>query len=284
MSYEATSVEEFRRRVFSTGDFNSAVLALVPYTNFDEVKPEQVKSIEVGYKSVISDDLLVDLSYYYNTYNDFITSVVVITAEEYTTNAARNNIEDDQFSYTTDGTLNGTPNYATLLNSSAHTISGNGIDGNTSSLYSNAPGTVTAQGAVLGLTYNLPKGYTLSGNYNWNTLGDVPEGFIAEFNTPEHKMNFSFGNRKLTQNLGFNVTWRWQAAFDWQSSFTNYTLYPVPAYNTMDAQVSYKVPNIKSTIKLGGSNILNSKYIQSGGGPNISGLYYISITYDELFR
>jgi outer membrane receptor protein involved in Fe transport len=112
----------------------------------------------------------------------------------------------------------------------------------------------------------------------------VPEGFIAEFNTPEHKMNFSFGNRKLTQNLGFNVTWRWQAAFDWQSSFTNYTLYPVPAYNTMDAQVSYKVPNLKSTIKLGGSNILNSKYIQSGGGPNISGLYYISITYDELFR
>jgi outer membrane receptor protein involved in Fe transport len=284
MSWEASSVEEFRRRVFSTGDFNSAVQALVPYTNFDEVKPEQVKSVEVGYKSVISDDLLIDLSYYYNTYNDFITSVVVITAEEYTTNAARNNIEDDQFSYTNDATLNGTPNYATLLNSSAHSITGNGIDGNTSSIYSNAPGTVTAQGAVLGLTYNLPKGYTLTGNYNWNTLGDVPTGFIAEFNTPEHKVNFSFGNRKLIENLGFNVTWRWQTAFDWQSSFTNYTLYPVPAYNTIDAQISYKVPNIKSTIKVGGSNILNSKYLQSGGGPNISGLYYISLTYDELFR
>jgi iron complex outermembrane recepter protein len=284
MSYEGTSVEEFRRIAFSTGDFNQAVAALVPYTNFDEVKPEQVKSIEVGYKSVISDNLLVDMSYYFNTYNDFITSVVVITAEEYTTNTARNNIENDQFSYTTDGTLNGTPNYATLLNSSAHTISSNGIDGNTSSIYSNAPGTVTAQGAVIGLTYNLPKGYTLAGNYNWNTLGDVPTGFIAEFNTPEHKVNFSFGNRKLTENIGFNITWRWQAAFDWQSSFTNYTLYPVPSYNNVDAQISYKMPSIKSTIKLGGSNILNSKYIQSGGGPNISGLYYISLTYDELFR
>jgi iron complex outermembrane recepter protein len=219
-----------------------------------------------------------------NRYNDFISSVVVITAEEFTTTASRNNIEDDQFSYTTDATLNGRPNYATLLNSSAHTITGSGIDGNTSSLYTNAPGTVTAQGAALGLTYNLPKGFTISGNYNWNALGDVPEGYISEFNTPEHKTNISFGNRKLTEALGFNITARWQSAFDWQSSFTNYTSYPVPAYSTVDAQVSYKVPSIKSTIKLGGSNILNTKYIQSGGGPNISGLYYISLTYDELFR
>ncbi|HEY0653406.1 MAG TPA: TonB-dependent receptor [Chryseosolibacter sp.] len=284
LSYQATSVEQFRSIVFNTGNLNNAVAALVQYTDFEEVKPERVRSIEVGYKSVLGGDLLVDLSYYFNTYNDFITSVVVITAEEYTTNAARNGIDNDQYSYTTNGALNGTANYATLLNSSAHTITGNGIDGNTSSLYTNAPGTVTAQGAVAGLTYNLPKGYVLSGNYNWNVLGDVPDGFIAEFNTPEHKMNFSFGNRKLTEDLGFNLTWRWQSAFDWQSSFTNYTNYPVPAYNTLDAQVSYKLSSLKSTLKVGGSNILNNKYIQSGGGPNISGLYYVSLTFDQLFR
>jgi iron complex outermembrane recepter protein len=124
----------------------------------------------------------------------------------------------------------------------------------------------------------------VGGNYNWNTLGDVPEGFIAEFNTPEHKMNFSFGNRKLTEDLGFNVTWRWQSAFEWQSSFTNYTNFPVPSYNSLDAQVSYKLTSMKSTLKVGGSNILNNKYIQSGGGPNISGLYYVSLTFDQLFR
>jgi iron complex outermembrane receptor protein len=84
--------------------------------------------------------------------------------------------------------------------------------------------------------------------------------------------------------LGFNVMWRWQSAFNWQSSFTNYTLYPVPSYNTVDAQVSYRVPHIKSLIKLGGSNILNKKYIQSGGGPNIGAIYYVSLTFDELFR
>lgn len=284
ISYLAPSVDAFRKSVFATGNIASAANELVPYSNFQKVKPEQVQSIEVGYKSVLNNNFLIDLTYYMNRYNDFISSVVVITAEEYTNQASRNNIEDDQYSYTTDASLVGKPNYATLLNSSAHVITSNGIDGNTSSLYTNAPGTVTAQGAAIGLTYNLPKGFTISGNYNWNALGDVPEGYISEFNTPEHKTNISFGNRKVTDALGFNITARWQSAFDWQSSFTNYTSYPVPAYSTIDAQISYKVPTIKSTIKLGGSNILNNKYIQSGGGPNISGLYYISLTYDELFR
>ena len=124
----------------------------------------------------------------------------------------------------------------------------------------------------------------ISGNYNWNALGEVPAGFIAEFNTPEHKMNITFGNRKLTENIGFSLTWRWQSAFEWQSSFTNYVLYPVPAYNTLDAQVSHKLSALKSTLKIGGSNILNKKYVQSGGGPNIGGLYYVSVTFDQLFR
>lgn len=254
LSFEGTSVQDFRRVVFSTGNVPAATAELEQFTQFNPVKPERVNAVEFGYKSLINNNFLIDLSYYFNTYNDFITQVLVVTAAQ-------------------DGA--GNPNYLTILNSNAD---------NTYSIYTNAPGSVTAQGAVAGLTYNLPRSFTISGNYNWNQLGDVPTGFIAEFNTPEHKVNLSFGNRKLTESLGFNVTYRWQSAFDWQSSFTNYTLYPVPAYNTLDAQVSYKIPSIKSTLKLGGSNILNQKYIQSGGGPNIGGLYYLSVTFDELFR
>lgn len=254
LSFEGTSVQEFRKTIFATGNIGAAIANLEEVTKFNPVKPEQVKAIEVGYKGVIDRNLLLDLSYYFNTYNSFITQVLVVIAAP---------------------DASGNPNYLTILNSNAD---------NTYSIYTNAPGQVTAQGAVAGLTYNLPKGYTVSGNYNWNQLGDVPEGFIAEFNTPEHKVNFTFGNRKLTEKLGFNITWRWQEGFDWQSSFTNYTQYPVPSYNTVDAQVSYKVPSLKSTIKLGGSNIFNKKYIMSGGGPNIGGLYYVSIIFDELFR
>ncbi|KKX50597.1 hypothetical protein L950_0209765 [Sphingobacterium sp. IITKGP-BTPF85] len=54
----------------------------------------------------------------------------------------------------------------------------------------------------------------------------------------------------------------------------------VSAYNNIDAQVSYKMP--KTTIKLGGSNILNNHYIQYAGGPTLGALYYMAITFDNI--
>jgi len=94
-------------------------------------------------------------------------------------------------------------------------------------------------------------------------------------------VNVSLGNRKLTDNLGFNVTYRWQTAFEWQSSFA---IGPVDAYSTVDAQVSYRMKPLKSILKIGGSNILNDYYVQSLGGPDIGAIYYISITFDELMN
>lgn len=107
---------------------------------------------------------------------------------------------------------------------------------------------------------------------------------MSEFNTPKHKTNIMFGNRKVTGNFGFNVTFRWQSEFLWQSSFTIPANGMVPAYKTVDAQISYRISDIKSVLKIGGSNLLNQKYIQSLGGPNIGAMYYVSLTFDELFR
>jgi len=56
----------------------------------------------------------------------------------------------------------------------------------------------------------------------------------------------------------------------------------VPAYQTIDAQVTYRVPEIKAAIKLGGSNILNHRYYQYAAGPTIGALYYLSFTIDGL--
>ncbi len=252
LSFDGNSVQNYRKNLFETGEGDSTLLK--PFTKFNPVKSEKVQSIEVGYKGLFNNNFLVDIAYYYNIYNDFITQVQVINAQ---------------------AEADGYPNYLTILNSTSE---------NTFSIYTNSPGQVKAMGFVGGLTYSLLRGYTVSGNYNWNKLSDVPEGFVAEFNTPEHKVNFSVANRKVTEKIGFNVTWRWQAAFDWQSSFTLYTMYPVPSYNTFDAQVTYKLSGIKSMLKVGGSNLLNKKYIQSGGGPNISGVYYVSIIFDQLMN
>lgn len=278
LSYDGFSVQAYRDAVFGQGGSPQAVanpanIALLkPYIEFNQVRPERVQNIEIGYKGVIDRSLYIDAAYYYNIYNDFITQIRVVTAS--------------QFPNGTPGVANGTPNYASILNGTAHAFdpqTGEAI-GNTSQIYSNASETVTSQGAVIGLTYSLPRGYTLSGNYNWNVLVSGLENLLSEFNTPEHKFNIGFGNRSITENLGFHIGARWQSEFEWQSGFTIPANGMVPAYSTIDAQISYKLPSIKSIVKVGGSNLTNQGYIQSLGGPTIGAIYYVSLTFDQLMR
>lgn len=290
LSYEGFSVQNYANAVFNSGATQGAIFdpnnikELKPFT-WNPVKPERVQNIEIGYKSLIDNRLLIDLNYYYNIYHDFITQVRVRVADQFTNDPSLNGVPG--YSYTTNTALNGTPNYATILNGTAMDINSAGqITGNTAQIYTNFSDQVTSQGFVAGLTYSFPKGYTLGGNYNWNVLIKKPDPnqFLTEFNTPEHKMNLTFGNRKLTDKLGFNVTYRWQSEFEWQSSFTIPANGNVPAYSVTDAQVTYKLSGMKSMLKIGGSNIFNKKYIQSLGGPNIGAIYYISLTFDELMR
>ncbi len=56
----------------------------------------------------------------------------------------------------------------------------------------------------------------------------------------------------------------------------------VPAFSTVDAQVNYRIPKIKTTIKVGGSNLFNHRYIQYAAGPTIGALYYAAFTVEGL--
>ena len=105
--------------------------------------------------------------------------------------------------------------------------------------------------------------------------------FVTGFNTPDWSTNLSFGNRQIAKNLGFNIVWRWQNAFLWESPLVTGG---VAAYSTIDAQVSVKVPKAKATVKVGGSNIFNHRYLQYAGGPTIGGLYYVALTFDNFLN
>ena len=105
--------------------------------------------------------------------------------------------------------------------------------------------------------------------------------FRAGFNTPENKFTLGIGNRKLTKNLGFNVTYRWQDEFLWQSDFGSAM---IPEFGVMDAQVSYKVSSIKTMVKIGGSNLIGGDYRTNFGGPFVGQQYYISLTFDEFLK
>lgn len=254
-AFTLESVNRFTDRLLA-GD-PAAAQSLVPYTSFQEVKPEQIKSYEIGYRGVIGNRLLIDMAYYYNIYDDFIAQFRVRRAA---------------------AAFTGNPQVDAQIAGSLLT----GNADNTFQLYTNLDETVKSQGAVFGFDYNLPRNFLLSFNYNWNQLiTDDQSEYIFDFNTPEHKVNVSLGNRRLTNNLGFNLTFRWQDEFDWTSSFADGT---VPSISTLDAQISYRIPNMKTIMKVGGSNITNERHVLNYGGPNLGAVYYVSFTFDQFLN
>jgi len=161
-----------------------------------------------------------------------------------------------------------------------------GADRQLFQLYTNAADKVSIQGVSAGLTYSLPKNYKLTANATWINfnLRNADPNNIPAFNTPEWKTNLIFGNAKLTDKIGFNVAWHWQSAFDWYGTFTEMRPGRVQAYNLLDAQVSYRIPSLKTIVKIGGSNITNKYVVQAYGSPAVGGLYYVSLNFDQLLR
>ncbi|MGB4776626.1 MAG: TonB-dependent receptor [Daejeonella sp.] len=141
----------------------------------------------------------------------------------------------------------------------------------------NAEGKVSSYGGAFGLDYVVGK-FNFNGNVSYNELGDLPENYINDFNTPKVRYNLGVGSKNIVKNVGFNVSYRWQDAFYWRSSFASGD---VPAYGTIDAQVNLKIPSVKSMIKIGASNLLNKYYVTSYGNPSFGGMYYIGFTFNQ---
>jgi outer membrane receptor protein involved in Fe transport len=70
---------------------------------------------------------------------------------------------------------------------------------------------------------------------------------------------------------------RWQDGFDWEGELATG---PLNAFTTVDAQVSYKLPKLNSTVRLGGTNIFNQYYKNAYGNPQVGGLYYAAYIYN----
>jgi outer membrane receptor protein involved in Fe transport len=220
--------------------------ALLVTSDIPYVQPEQLQSYEIGYKGLFSTSLLIDFNAYYTKYKNFIGGEIV----------------------------------AVKVGTSHQ---GNPVPaGSLYSPYVNKADDVDSYGVGLGLTYNFAKGYSINGSYNYATFSTDETGdFRAGFNTPENRFNVGFGNRKLTKNLGFNLNYRWQESFLWESSFG---IWNVPEFGVFDAQVSYKIPSLKTIAKIGGTNLLGGDYRTNFGAPFVGQQIYISLTFDEFLR
>ncbi|RZL09950.1 MAG: TonB-dependent receptor, partial [Pedobacter sp.] len=229
--------ESYRAFVASAASGTPNPALLSAYT-FDAggLRPERVKSFELGYKGLLDPSLLVDMYGYYSIYEDFIGGAEV---------------------YQNTGTLTA-PTFVKF------------------NVPVNVVGDVKTYGAAFGLDYLVGK-FNFSGNASWNKLSDIPATFINNFNTPEWRFNLGVGSREIIKNVGFNVQYRWQDDFNWSSTFSTGI---VPSYSTVDAQVNLKLPNVKSVIKLGGSNIANKYYYTSFGNPEVGAVYYLSFAFN----
>ncbi len=232
--------------------------SILKVANLDPIKPEQIHAFEAGYKSVLfNNKVFIDLDGYYSQYKNFIGQV--------------------------DATVPLTGNVNNADATVLHEMTDKNLQ-NRYRVWTNSRSTVSNYGVALGITYNFYKAYTVSGNANFNKLSQdktKDDALIPGFNTPEWFTNISFGNREVVKNFGFNIVWHWQQSFYWQNLFGNGT---VPAYSTVDAQVTLQVPKWKSSFKLGGTDILNNRYFQYVGGPTMGGLYYLSWTLDGLLK
>jgi outer membrane receptor protein involved in Fe transport len=156
------------------------------------------------------------------------------------------------------------------------------IQTETNTLYSipiNISTKVKTYGFGLSLDYKLPHNFLVGGNLSSDQLKDVPAGTKTAFSTPKYRVNATIANNGFAykNRLGFNLTYRWQDSFYFEGDFSNGT---IPAIHTLDFQVSYKIPDAKTLIKLGANNLLNQYYTNGMGNSVVGGLYYVSFGYN----
>jgi len=229
----------------------ASVLAGTPVQQkFGEFKPESLSSFEIGYKTLINKKLLLDFYVYAGEYTNFISGVTV-------------------WQPVVPG--------AALLASDA----GNGAKINSYSISTNAPGKVFTSGWGLSADYILPNNFSFSSSVYTDEIGNLPSGFISYFNTPLFRANFGLNNSGflLKNRLGFGVNLHYQDDFVYEGTFA---VGKISSFQTVDAVLNYKVPAIKSLIKVGGTNIFNRYYQTAYGSPSIGGLYYVSFAYNIL--
>ena len=217
------------------------------YFNIDPIRPERVRTFEIGYRTTLGEKVYIDGGYYFSVYQDFIGYNIGLDALF---------IGDEQ-----------SPRAVDVYRYAANSIN-----------------EVQTQGASIGLNYYIDNQFMLSGNYSWNELVKTDENdpIIPAFNTPKHKYNLGITARDLKlhgkSTWGFGINYKWIQGFLFEGSpqFTGF----VPTYDLLDAQVNFVVEPLNTTIKLGGSNLLQNIHIEAYGGPFVGRMLYGSLVYE----
>ncbi|MEE9408846.1 MAG: TonB-dependent receptor [Polaribacter sp.] len=253
-AFSASSVEAFA----------AGQVAAPSNANVALVKPEKVTAYEVGYRGLVKGGeqrFTVDLSVYYNQYEDFIANKNVVVPF----------YGDVALTQTAPVGPGGAQVPLALVALSTGDFAA-------FQTYTNSAADISSYGATIGVNTSILNGFNLGVNYTFAKFDfdqSTDPDFEAGFNTPEHKVKLQFGKRDVFENFGFNVNVRWQDKYRWESTFLDAT---IEARTMLDAQINYRIPNWKSTIKLGGANLTGNEYVSAPGVGAVGSQYYLSWT------
>ncbi len=212
------------------------------------VQPEQVTAYEAGYRGQMGK-LAIDISGYYNRYQDFISNTTVVV-----------------------------PFYGEAGDGGLSLLALQNGDFFAYQNYTNSQVDIESYGVTVGVDAKVLGNFDIGASYTY-TEQDFNQAafpdFRTNFNSPNHKVKASFGNTELFENFGFNVNYRWSDTYFWQATFADGQ---IPSYSVLDAQINYSVPSIKSVFKVGGSNILGEEYFSAIGTGAVGSIFYVSWT------
>lgn len=258
-SYTQSSISAFQNAVQNDVNKNGLNLSdaivqnqiLLQKNNYTYLKPEKVTSFEIGYRTELYNKKLnFDMDFYYNMYQNLMAqidaNVPKTTQPDSIAHYLQNNASQERY----------------RLWTNSKTVSHN-------------------YGSSIGVSYEASRKYKIGGNFTYAKLAraDRKDGLEDAFNTPEWAYNLLFGNPSLYKTVGFNINFRHQAAYLWQSALATGT---VASFATLDAQMSAEILKNQVNIKIGANNLLNTYYYSFIGSPQIGGFYYISLTYNVL--
>lgn len=256
-SYTQASITQFQRALQSDVNTQGVSLAqaveanegLLAKNDYSYLEPEQVTSLEWGYRaSLAKGKLSLDVDFYLNRYQNLMAQLDA--------NVPKIQNPDSL-------------GYSFLQNSTQDLYR----------LWTNSKTEGTNYGGSLGLSYTFYKSFLLSGNFTYAKLSRQTRGDGLEdgFNTPEWIYNLSLGNPSVYKSLGFQVNFRQQAGFLWESALATGW---VEGYSTLDAQLTAGIFKNSGSLKIGATNALNRYYYSFLGGPAIGGFYYTSVTFE----
>ena len=225
------------------------------------LQPEEVNSLEVGYRGVFGDQLFVDVVAYNSWYNNFISPL--------TTQA--DGIEEIPF-YADSGE----PVEAPIDNAQFNALS----------TYINF-GEAVVRGLDAGAEYRANDQLSLSASLSLIELADFEQGDADQellLNVPNAKVKGSVTIQDVgIDNLFVSATGRWKSAYKFRSGYWRSSEFyddgEVPSRFTANLTAGYSVPGSGLKIKASATNLFDTDTPDVLGAPETGRLLWVAATY-----